>query len=309
MASIQLGLVGSLRGAGSQTHSGWVALSFTPCPSRVRSFPPRASGVLAARLGLLRRETRGFSPGETDQETRSRCWQLGVEGSSWWTSPAHSQDLPESHDDMWVDGQDMWAKPPSLHLVRWRISGLIKEEMGPWCVRITEQAYWVGTAWKGPYRQLQETLQGQLWHPEQEQGKGTPRREWNHRRDFCVSVASLSSAVGSFQVRDPWRARADLGSFMAPGFVLSKVSWCWVQFFKVGRLRWLKIPFFGLYLKQSDVWGFEFSTGGLGACCEEVKNTEVISSPWNNSSHNKRKTRKPWQWREQEKIVNKNLCC
>lgn len=87
-----------LRGVGSQTHR-WmrVALPFTLHPSRVKSFPPLACRVLAARLGLLRREAGDFSLEKLtkscylDADRRTLVPTRSSKGRSRWTRPAHTQ--------------------------------------------------------------------------------------------------------------------------------------------------------------------------------------------------------------------------
>lgn len=139
-----------------------VALRFTLHPSRIKSFPPLACGVLAARLGLLRREAGGFFPGETDQELLSPCWP--------WESSSHQifkgtlkvdEACPHPEPMRPMSGPPGCVrKAPSLGLVRLKTSGLIKEETGPRWDRITEQAL-LGRAWSW----LLEKVLTDSWRP------------------------------------------------------------------------------------------------------------------------------------------------
>lgn len=101
------------------------------------------------------------------------------------------------------------------------------EETGPRWDRITEQAF-LGKAWSWllekdltdswrPSRRTSRNSCG-IRHPEREQGEGTSGREGNRRRELCVLVMSLRSPVGSFWVREPWRAAAGLGLLLPWGW-------------------------------------------------------------------------------------------
>lgn len=84
---------------------------------------------------------------------------------------------------------------------------------------------------------------------------------------MCLSDGII---VGKFWAREFWTAAACMGPLIAQGS-----SHLWLADVKCSSAKqagseWLQISLLGLHLRQLDVWRFEFSAGGLGACCEEV---------------------------------------